>query len=492
MRGTSIVAELGGQFISHRWPPFGGNFVSVVPCVLATSVIKKLVYPKKSFSFRCMENKGARHSRFSYYMVPTVIQAVGGFFIVIPISTYYLEVGDFGLYAVLASSVSFFGIFASPATNYVLNKRFFDVSGLDRPRVIGSLLAVELAIKSAFLGLGLLVASGLAFLSLEGLGGEKISAFVCLSVISFALSFAWPLTSLILILDNQPRKHFFHECVRVASSLASPVVLLVGFGLGEVSLYLTAIIMQLVSLPFEIRTIKKYCDLTLDWSVVREVLQEWRHSLGAGLVESGYDALERWFYALTLSLSSLGLYTHAQSYLNILKLLNKGISRSFASSLFNKFSSGVRHLEDEEMNSFRRICIGFFLVGLIVLALAPIIIGFITHGKFTESGDLVKIMYLVSFGFIPSAIAQYFLMSTGRAHGVSKATVFGKIIGISIVYPLVTAFGISGAAMAGLMSFYLPAAIMIIYSYRHGLNISFIVFPLISIFLYCSSMLFLG
>ena len=483
------VVELGGQFIG---PPFVDNVVSVLPCILTASVLKKQVYPKNSLNFRRMENKGALHSRFSYYMVPTAIQAVGGFLIVIPISTYFLEVRDFGLYAVLASSVSFFGIFASPATNYVLNKRFFDFSGLDRTRVIGSLLAVELAIKSAFLGLGLLVASGLGFLPLEGLGGEKIITFVCLSVVSFALSFAWPLTSLILILDNQPRKHFFHECVRVALSLASPVVLLIGFGLGEVSLYLTSIIMQLVSLPFEIRTIKKYCDLTLDWSVVREVLQEWKHSLGAGLVESGYDALERWFYALTLSLSSLGLYTHAQSYLNILKLLNKGISRSFASSLFNKFSSGARHLEDEEANNFRRICIGFFLVGLIVLVLVPTLIEFITHGKFTESGDLVKIMYLMSFGFIPSAIAQYFLMSTGRASGVSKGTVFGKIIGIFIAYPLVTVFGISGAAMAGLISFYLPVAIMIIYSYKHGLDISFIVFPLIAIFFYCSSLLLFG
>jgi hypothetical protein len=94
----------------------------------------------------------------------------------------------------------------------------------------------------------------------------------------------------------------------------------------------------------------------------------------------------------------------------MLKIVNKGIARSFAAKLFQEFSQGKVCISEKEAKYFNWGCFVFGVAGVFVVFFISPVIGLITHGKFTEAGKLVAIMYGSAFFFIPISVVSYFIL----------------------------------------------------------------------------------
>ena len=434
--------------------------------------------------------EGSITKRFSLYILPSALQGVMGLLILIPVSTYYLEPKDFGLFALTIAIVGFFGILASPATGYVLNKKFKSTKLVELKKIVGSLLVIEFIAKTVFFVVAVLSVFLLTRLGYFDVLNDGRSKFFVIAILSFSLAFCWPILSLVLILDNQPSQHFKIEIFKGVLSITLPICFFVIFKLGELALYLSPLFSQLLSLVIEVVMIRKHCTLNLDRRVFREVLLEWRHSFPASVSELGYDFFNKWMCAIAISLAGLGLYTHSLGYINILKLANKGLTRTFAADLFQCFSSGKRDLSEDQHRVFSIICCFFFVCGGLVIFGSKPLISLITHGKFIDSGNLVVIMYGVVFFFIPISVSHYFFMAIGNARTVSTSTILAKLFTAIILYPLIVNFGLLGAAFAFVLSNCLPLLVIVHYLNRAKFSMRFLAAPLICMSMYYIAIIF--
>lgn len=423
--------------------------------------------------------------KLNHFTVPSLIQAIFGMLLVVPITTYYLEPKDFGQFAIINTLVVLIGVIATPATAYTINKNFNKVSLKKRERLVGTLLLFEFFVKFSFM---IILCILIYIVSKHEFFKIYIDIFepklLLISVTTFAVSFCWPLLSLVLILNNNSNLHFRMEVFRVGCMITLPIILITIFDLGALTLYISPLIMQTFSLIFEIWIIKRFISFRIDFDIIKETLNEWQHSFIASVFENGYEFFHRILCSFILSLASLGIFIHAMSYINILKIVNKGIVRSFASELFKEFSSGKLAVPNN-VHKFSLIYLLLFsALGLIVIFISAPVISLITHNKFNEAAILVATMYSMSFLIIPHSIMNYFLMATGKSKIISYSTILSRLIIALSIPPFLYKFNILGNAIIYLLVYLIPFCIMVIYTNRFGLKCNFIYKPIVALFFY--------
>ena len=174
---------------------------------------------------------------FFNYTSPAVFQAFFSIFVFIPISTYYLEPKDFGLFAIIYAITSPVGPLASSGSSWVLGGNFFKLhSARKKGELLFNISIIDLVYKSFWVVFFLFISDSL--LEIFKINNFENSFYLKLLLISTWLSVFTPTISRLLVLMSKSKIFAIIENMRWVLNLGVSIICLIFFKLGIISLFI--------------------------------------------------------------------------------------------------------------------------------------------------------------------------------------------------------------------------------------------------------------
>jgi len=363
-------------------------------------------------------------------------------FLVLPLATKVLTPADYGKLGALNAVANAFGAFCCASIGYVLSAKYLAATHTERREIVSSALVSVICLSLLGMGimviaiksLGSLIADSVAFTSVE-------IAISCIGIFSTSI---WAVASDVFILSGQAGR--FSVAV-ITQGLIQMVMLLVSlywWSLGGISLFIglaagniTLIIISIILLGNNIGPHAQY-------ALVKEYFKTTFIASSANFTELLYPWLERWLLTGYIGLSSVGLYTHAQTYSNILFTVVKSAGRSIWPITLNEAR------EENPMFPHTRRLWGVWqmlitAVAVCFAAIGDVFISILTHGKFIDAHLYATAMLVILVAKHTGRAENGLLYSQGDVKILSSLNFFSSILAMISLGILVPFFGTWGA-----------------------------------------------
>lgn len=402
---------------------------------------------------------------FLFFLLPSIVTGVFGFFLLVPLTTYYLDPADFGIFALLTALTLPIGPLSSTGVSWVLAGNYFKIEEDQRRILLFNVALTDLALKSFWVVLFWLTTPWILPLFLREVGPQYILWFR-LSLITILLTGFWPTVSYHLVLSKAGSRHALFEILPWATGAGFSLIALAHWGWKTETLFWSPIAAGAVLFVLNLWHLAGQITMKIDRKWLREVLVVGLPSIPAGLIEMLRNTLDRIFLERWLSLSALGVYSHSLSYRNLFTVGTKAFSRVFSPWALEIFSKK----QNSEALS-KRLNQWYALVGLLgipIVFFADEAIAILTHGKFVAAAVPVKIWFFLILCF-SYAIPYNSFLQAAKKTGVLMATdVVSNLIFLALTIPAIYFGGLLGAAMVYIAGNFALQMIRHWYSLKNG------------------------
>lgn len=407
---------------------------------------------------------------FNYFLAPSIIQAFISFLILIPVTTFYLEPKDFGVVAIIMVIIAPIGPLASSGAEWILGSNYFIINEVDRKKLIFNTLLVDFSLKSLWVLLYWLSGSFILDFMIAEYDTSYKQLFE-IALIGVLAGMFWPTVNALLIIQKKAKLYFALEIIRNLISLVSVLIFLIVLELGVISLFLGPLIVNTISFFFEIIFLTKNIKIEISRKWIEEVIKTGLPAIPSNLAETIGNISDRYFIQYFLSLSTLGIYSHAQSYSNIFKFIYKALTKTLMSDTIKSFTE-KNIIKITETTKFIKICSTiFFSGGIILILISYDVVNLLTHGKFVESAPLIPIWYLIIFAYLYGAIYNFYLVSQKRIKILATSMTISSIFFIFITYLGVKYGGMYGGLTSIILSNFTVQLWRRILAFKEGCNI---------------------
>ena len=87
------------------------------------------------------------NKNFLYYLLPSVSIGIMSTFVIVPITTYYLDPKDFGVYAILTAVMMPIGPLASTGVTWVFAGNYYKIDETERKVLFFNILLLDVFLK---------------------------------------------------------------------------------------------------------------------------------------------------------------------------------------------------------------------------------------------------------------------------------------------------------------------------------------------------------
>jgi O-antigen/teichoic acid export membrane protein len=386
---------------------------------------------------------------FLYYLLPSIIIGSASAFIMVPITTYYLDPKDFGVAAIMNAITMPLGPLSSTGVAWVLSAYYYKIDDAERKIMLFNLLVFDLVLRLFWVVLFWLLAPTLLPVIVKDFQPQYLF-FFSLNLITFLLMTFWTSISALIILQQRGSVHALFEVCQWSVGAVTTVVCLVIFRLSTVTLFVGPIFSGIFSFIAGLVYVRKYVTPKMKVKWVSEIVKVGIPSIPTDVADIAKNISDRYFIQRWLNLSLLGIYSHSQSYKNVFLMGGRAFNRTIGPLALEIFSKGAdpQRLHRDLKKWYGLLCIG----GAFVTFFSHEVVNILTHGKFIAAAPLVPVWYLMLLSFAYGNPYTYFLL----AHKRNLFLMYSGIV-ISVVFVAVTAFsvlqfGIFGATVAIVLS----------------------------------------
>jgi O-antigen/teichoic acid export membrane protein len=398
--------------------------------------------------------------RLLLYLTPNLTGSLISF-LMLPLTTARLDAVDFGQVALYLSISSVISAIAAPGFSMFWASRFPVLKAEARRELVSSMML--LGSGFLFFGFGLLAVFW-TFVSPRLNIYDQLSRTTLILIAIIATGNAlWLQIQDILVLEGRSHSYAF---ILVASSVlgsGSTLIMLYMFSTGYVSLLVGAAVNSVVLSASGVFQIRSFLSLNFSKEVLRAGMRYCLFTLPANAFEQLGILIERNMLSLLLSVSSLGILVHSQSYRTILASAVKALARTI----------WPRSLEEAREPNSDFLCTRAawtpIFVGLGVLSVLSTLVGkegisIITHGKFENAACYVTawFLYLVVQSTGKESVAT--IVSKGSLIRLNYLNLACSAIYIFSLYPAISIAGTPGVIAATIFQQLL---------YRLGLSLFF-------------------
>jgi len=414
-----------------------------------------------------MNSKLSMIKNFIHYFYPTIIRGVINLFVVVPVSTYYLEPKDFGIVGIITVFSGLVVSFSSVGVGWVLGGNYYKISEEDRKELVFNTLLVGIGLRTIwviFFGIG-----GFLFLSKFIKSYENIFIlYFWLFLVAEWLNSIWEVVYYVIVLQKKGRIFAFLDITQALSNLFVLITCLVIFHLKTISLVLANLGSAIAGFLFSIFYIRKYIIMKIRIKWIKETVKLSLPVIPFNIFENISVSIDRFLIQRWISLSRLGIYTHSLSYKDMFMVPFKAFSRTYSPEVLESISNND-NFKIENAKSFLKKWFGLITIaGFGVVLFSKEVINILTHGKFVDAAPLVSLWFILiliySFG-VP--YTQFFF-----AHKKMKFIIFSDMI-LGVFSWVLTAlfvkfFGIMGATISVLLYYFTLHFVRKIYAMRLG------------------------
>ena len=365
----------------------------------------------------------------------------------IPLTTARLDPRDFGLFAILCSFNPFLTSFATIGSGYLWAAYFPRLEKAERPNfvttivstgfifvLIGSFLFWFLWPLQEYLNLGLT---------------SETRIYYGMILIGSVIAYPWIHAIDYLTLEGKSGSYAVIIITSTFVSAATTLFCLYYLNLHVSSLFIANVASSLVFGVGSLCVLKTYLRPVYSRDWVKVIFLKGVPTAPGNILQAGAVIVERNILTASLSLSSLGLYTHSQSYYGLVSLGIKALARTIWPLSLKEAC--------EKSKRFPMTRAGweplFFLLtvcGLLSGAVGKEAIAVLTHDKFTTAAGFVTcwLIYIA----IQNAGKEQMAVLYSNNHGIflTYLTMICQAIFMGCLFVFIPVFGIWGAFVAAI------------------------------------------
>ncbi len=389
------------------------------------------------------------------YLSPALLTIGLGFIVLIPIRAYYLDPIDLGIYSfVMGISLSMSAL-SSLGSNIVMSSHYLKLDNIERGRMLVSLLLFDMLIGLIIISTIIIIVN-IFYSEMQEFISNDFYYLLVMALIGSFLAIPWNTVSYFMILKKDSKQHAIIETVAfIIGAVVSTITLYLGYkvwalfyGLIFASIGRGTLCLFYIKLNGQLGNIKYWF---------------WQSSiLGAPAIPSNMiygvkPLIEKLIINYSFGLSILGLYSHSQTYRDIMFQFYKSFSKSVTHDLLLFCKTGK--LEEDLKLVYKRAIAVISFLGIACFALSEDIITYITFGKFTESAKFVPAWYLVvlfSFWGLPYVQLLSYLKQSWH---INISIIYSTIFGLVLAFILSLYIGIWGP-LIGIISINLFIVLM--------------------------------
>lgn len=382
-------------------------------------------------------------SNYALYLLPSIVQGVAALFMIVPVTTYFLDPEDFGVFALVVAITIPVKAFAATSAQWVIGGNYFHVSETERRTLLFNVLTVDLVLRSLLILLIYLMDENI----LRSVVTEYRPVYSDYLHLALAATWAgslWPTISFLFTVQGRSRHFALISLIQIAVNVITTVICLAVLGLGVESLFFALLVTNLISLIFEVAIIWPSIAFSLKLHWLREILRTGMHATPGGLVEMVSNMAEKIVIQRFVGIGALGLYINSLQYLAIFKMLSAALNNTMAPRSLRIFSQGL-HTAPLELALAKWYGM-LAVMGVGVALFSDELVNVLTHGKFTASASLVPIWYLLVFSTAHAIPYTTFLTARKHIRTLNYTKFVPTLIGIGLMIPGANYYGMAGVA----------------------------------------------
>lgn len=386
---------------------------------------------------------------FFFYLIPSISRGAIGIVLIIPVTTYYLDPIDFGIFAILGMISSLIMPLSSTGSSWVLSANYYKQSEDDRKTLLFNILFLDVMLRVFWAVVFLMIAKEVLPIVVNDYEGGYYYYFQ-LSLIGVILNGLWPTISFTIVLKKKGKAHAFIEMGQYIAGITTTIVCLTFLKLTTVTLFIAPISSGLFSFIAGLAYMRNEITLNISLKWWKEIYRVGMPSIPINSFEAVRKSIDRFFIQTWLNLSQLGIYAHSRSYEGIFTMGTKAFNRTFVPEVVHTFTHNQQPANLKKTLNLWYGLLG--IAGLIITFFSYEAIDLLTHGKFTAAAPLVPLWFMLSF-FHSFGIpySQYIILNKKTSFLVYSGIVIGSLsIGVGAL--LIYNFGIMGAAATAVVS----------------------------------------
>lgn len=381
---------------------------------------------------------------FFYFILPSIVTGVFGFFLLVPFTTYYLDPADFGVFALLTALTMPIGPLSSTGVSWVLGGSFFKTTDEQRRVLLFNVTLSDAILKCFWVAIFWVSAPAVLSLCLREVGPQYVFWFR-LSLVTVLLNAFWPTVSYQLVLSKKGSRHALFEILPWLAGSITTIFALSVLGWKTEILFWSPVIAGAILFLLSVWHLRREIIVRIDRTWLKEIFIVGLPSIPANVVEMLRNSLDRIFLERWLSLNTLGVYSHSLGYRNLFTVSTKAFSRVFSPHALEVFSKHQDHTPlDARLNHWYTL-VG--IAGIPVMFFAGEVITLLTHGKFTSAAVPVKIWFLLVLCFSYAIPYNSFLQETKRTGILATTDILVNILFLGLAIPAIYFWGPVGAAL---------------------------------------------
>ncbi|WP_164924813.1 lipopolysaccharide biosynthesis protein [Thermodesulfovibrio yellowstonii] len=383
----------------------------------------------------------------------------------VPVTTYYLEPKDFGIFAIINTIVMPIGPLSSTGVSWVLGGNYYKINEEERKILLFNLLILDFTFKFFWVIVFWLLSYLLLPVIIKDFEHRYILYFklILLATLFTAL---WPTISYFIVLQQKGRLHAIFEIIPWLCGAITTIVSLSVFNFSTLALFLNPLVSGLTSFLLGLWYIKNYIKPIIVKKWLTEIFKVGIPSILVNLVDILTSVLSRYFIQKWINLSQLGIYSHSESYKTIFTMGTKAFSRSFVPPLLEAFS---KNTSTEKIETQLKRWYGLLgLAGVFVTLFSYEIVNILTHGKFVKAAPLVPIWFFLILSFTYGMPGTQFLLVQKKNQFMMYSGIITGMIFISVIAFSVYQFGLFGAVISLVLYNFCIQLVRTIYAKKLG------------------------
>ena len=370
-----------------------------------------------------------------------------GAIVLIPVRTYYLDPIDVGTYALIMAVLTPIGALSNLGSGWVMAGNYFSSDENERRRMLSTLVILDLSVGLILTLLAFFFGIHLMDQFFDGFSDEWGVSFR-MALIGSLLGLPVATVSYHMVMRKDSKNQAMLEIFPfIIGNVLTIVAFLIGMRL--LALFLGVLVSGLVQGCMCVIYLRHHGEFRISSRWVRESFKTGLPAVPVNLMMSFQTVLERYLLQRSLGLGALGVYSHSQTYREILRRAFKAFNKVFNPELLQSYENGT--VPESLMKQYRTLLQISAIGGLLCIGLSEPLIDLLTHGKFIEAAKFVPAWYgiiLCSLWVLPYL---QFLLHAKQTRFVSKTTIGSTVLGMAVMWLLIPGLG-SWGALLGMLS----------------------------------------
>ncbi len=210
---------------------------------------------------------------------------------------------------------------------------------------------------------------------------------------------------------------------------------------------------------------KKYVGNIFHWKIKKQlfknfIMNSWPFSVSA-LATSIYIRIDQVFLKYFLGSKSVGLYVVAVRFSEVWFFISGAICVSLLPAILNAHKTSYETFLSRSKKLYSLLFYSAIIICIFIFISAPSIIKVFYGSEYTPSITLMRIYVWSIIGSFISTGLQQFLLAENKLKNILLINLIGMILSISLNLIFIPIYGAIGAAFVNIVSYTLPAIIVI-------------------------------